>query len=153
MKWILSVALAMLVTLFCLDFAPVQKSLVYAQSTPTGQPDSYASVGEDESGDVSEQKGKKTVACDNYGYVWTMTIKGGKVTGTVQTTDCGTWKVTGTYKKKKLNVKATNQENNGCCEWFTYTGTFNKKTKVGSGTWANSSECGGTGSWTMSACK
>ena len=56
-----------------------------------------------------------------------MTIKGGKVTGTVQTTDCGTWKVTGTYKKKKLNVKATNQENNGCCEWFTYTGTFNKR--------------------------
>lgn len=152
MKWLFSIVLAMLVTLFCVGFTPAQKSLVYAQSTPTGNPTSVNAIGEDESGDVSEQKGKKTVACDNYGYVWTMSIKGGKVTGTVKTTDCGTWKVTGTYKKKKLNVKATNQENNGCCEWFTYTGTFNKKTKVGSGTWVNSSECGGSGSWTMSKC-
>lgn len=153
MKWLFSILLATLVSLFCVNFTAVQKSLVYAQSTPTGNPTSVGSIGEDESGDVSEQKGGKVVACDSYGYVWTMTIKGGKVTGTVKTTSCGTWKVTGTYKKKKLNVKATNQSSgNGCCEWFTYTGTFNKKTKVGSGTWVNSSECGGSGSWTMSKC-
>ena len=137
----------MLVTLFCVDFAPVQKSVVYAQSTPAGN---LASVGEDESGDVSDQKGKKIVACDNYGYVWTMSIKGKKVTGNVDTGDCGVWKVTGTYSKKKITLKATNQVSNGCCTAFTYTGSFNKKTKVGSGSWTNA--CSGSGSWSMSKC-
>lgn len=155
----LSIVAASLVTLFLVGIAPVHKSLVYAQSTPSGEPNSYASVGEDqsgdvgvdESGDISEQKGGKTVACDSYGFVWTLTIKGTKVTGTCKTTSCGTWKVTGTYKKKKINLKATNQDSsNGCCAWFTYTGTFNKKTKVGSGTWAN--DCGGSDSWTMAKC-
>ena len=160
MKRMLSIVAASLVTLFLVGIAPVHKSLVYAQSTPPGVSNSYASVGEDqgvdvgvdESGDISEQKAGKIVACDGFGYVWTLTIKGTKVTGTCKTTTCGTRMVTGTYIKKKINMKATTKASNECCEWFTYTGTFNKKTKVGSGTWANSSDCGGSGSWTMAKC-
>lgn len=58
--------------MFCVDFAP-QKSLVYAQSEPSGVP---TVTGEDMSGDVSDKKSKKIVACDNDSYVWTLTIKG-----------------------------------------------------------------------------
>jgi len=60
------------VALFCVDFAP-QKSLVYAQSETSGCP---TATSEDESGDVSNQKSKKIVACDNDSYVWNLTIKG-----------------------------------------------------------------------------
>jgi hypothetical protein len=148
MKWILSVVLAMLVTLFCVDFAPVHKSVVYAQSTPTGV---SASIGEDESGDVSDQKSKKIVACDNFGFVWTLSIKGTKVTGNVETGDCGVYKVTGTYKKKKITLNAKYQgSDTGCCSAFTYTGTFNKKKGSGSGSWTNACDLSGT--WSMSKC-
>ena len=146
MKWVLSMVFAMLVALFCVDFAPVQKSLVYAQSTPTS-----ASASVDDGEGVDEEINKKVVACDNYGYVWTINIKKGKITGNVDTGTCGVWKVTGTYKKKNITLNAKNQEENGCCTTFTYTGKFNKKTKVGSGSWTNA--CGGSGSWTMGACQ
>lgn len=149
MKWILSVVLAMLVTLFCVDFAPVHKSVVYAQSLP-GE---AGGAVEEES--IGELKTKKTVACDGFGFHWSFKIsKKGKIKGTVQTTNCGTRKVTGTYNKntQAITLVATMAPTQSCCKSFTYTGTFNTNTKSGSGTLVNSSECTGSGTWTMSAC-
>ena len=148
MKWLLSIVFAVLVTLFWADFAPVYKSLAYAQSTPTD-----ASTSADEN--ASEQKAsKKIVACDGFGYVWTFKIKKGNITGKVDTGGCGVWDVAGTYNKKTkaITLTATNPTggDENCCAVFTYTGTFKKKTKIGSGSWTNA--CGGSGSWSMGPC-
>ncbi|MBF8276564.1 MAG: Cold-active alkaline serine protease [Candidatus Brocadiaceae bacterium] len=150
MKWILSVVLAMLVTLFCVDFAPVNKSVVYAQSLP-GE-----AGGAVEEKSIGEFKAKKIVACDGFGFTWTFKIsKKGKIKGKVQTTNCGVRTVTGTYNKntQAITLVATTTPTESCCKSFTYTGTFNTTTKSGSGTWVNSSECSGSGTWTMSACQ
>ena len=150
MKWVLSIVVAMSVTLFLVDIAPVHKSLAYAQSLP-GEVGGYV---DDES--VGELKAKKIVACDDFGFKWTFKInKKGKIKGNVQTTNCGVRKVTGTYNKntQAITLVATKTLTQSCCKSFTYTGTFNTNTKTGSGTWVNSSECTGSGSWTMSACQ
>ena len=147
MKWLLSIVFAVLVTLFWAGFAPVYKSLVYAQSTPT---DASTSANED----VGEQKASKKIeACDVFGYHWTFKIKKNTIKGKVDTGSCDVWNVAGTYDKttKAITLIATNPNNNDCCTAFTYTGTFNKKTKIGSGSWTNA--CGSSGSWSMAACQ
>jgi hypothetical protein len=118
MKWVLSMVFAMLVALFCVDFAPVQKSLVYAQALP-GEASAYVDEGE------GELKAQKIVACDGFGYRWSFKInKKGKIKGSVQTTTCGVRKVTGTYNKntQAITLVATMTPTQSCCKSFTYTG-------------------------------
>jgi hypothetical protein len=143
MKWFLSIIFTALATLLYGEFVPSYKSLVYAQFKPA------ETTAGDEGGDVEVRKSKKIVVCEG-DIVFTIILNGTKISGNVDTIECGIWKLSGTLKGKKLNMKATNQENNDCCEWVIFKGTFNKKTKKGKGTWNNS--CDGNGPWTLSPC-
>jgi hypothetical protein len=78
---------------------------------------------------------------DGFNYVWTLIQSGDDITGTVQTTSCGTYTVTGTFTGTDITLNATGS----CCD-FTYEGTIDD-CENGSGNWT--SDCGGSGSWTM----
>lgn len=78
---------------------------------------------------------------DTYNYVWTLVQSGKEITGTVQTTSCGTYKVKGTLIGDKITLEAKGH----CCD-FIYKGTIVDCTS-GKGKWTN--DCGGTGSWGM----
>jgi hypothetical protein len=79
---------------------------------------------------------------DNYNYVWTLVQTGNDITGTVQTTTCGTYKVKGKITENKITLKATGK----CCD-FEFKGKI-VDCKTGSGSWTN--DCGGKGSWKAS---
>ncbi|GJL54905.1 MAG: hypothetical protein NPIRA02_20370 [Nitrospirales bacterium] len=79
---------------------------------------------------------------DMFNFVWTLVQSGSDITGTVKTTACGVYTVTGSLKNDNITLKATGN----CCN-FEYTGKIEDCQK-GSGTWTN--DCGGNGSWTMS---
>jgi hypothetical protein len=91
--------------------------------------------------------------CDVYDYVWHLQIVSpGSLAGTVDVISCGVWDVTGTFDSVNIQLHAVNPDpENGCTEWFTYTGTHTaKQGKTASGTWTNSA--GATGEWSMALC-
>lgn len=78
---------------------------------------------------------------DGYNYVWTLVQTEGDISGTVQTSTCGAYSVTGTFDGTNITLNATGS----CCD-FVYTGTIDD-CESGSGSWTN--DCGGAGSWSM----
>ncbi len=78
---------------------------------------------------------------DGYNYVWTLVQSGKDITGTVKVIGCGTYSVTGTFDGSNITLKATGS----CCD-FEYKGKI-VDCESGSGEWT--SDCGGTGSWSM----
>lgn len=155
MKFSASIVIPVLTGLSWIAFAPAHTSSVYAQSSPSGD---FLFVGDDEGAGAyaSSQKSKTFVVCDDLDFKWTIRIRGKKVTGTViyNNNKDEDWQVKGTYtnKTKKITLKATtDRSNSGCRSWFTCTGTFNKKTKKGEGSWVNS--CNSSGAYKMSPCR
>ena len=85
---------------------------------------------------------------DNYAFGWSFSPEtiGGSIVGTVATTACGNWKVTGNRSGQAITLTATNPAPSiGCCTAFTYTGTA--QCSSANGRWTN--VCGGSGSWNM----
>lgn len=78
---------------------------------------------------------------DANNYVWTLVQSGQDITGTVKTTSCGTYSVTGTFDGSNITLKATGS----CCD-FEYKGKI-VDCESGSGEWTN--DCGHKGSWSM----
>jgi hypothetical protein len=78
---------------------------------------------------------------DTFNYVWTLVQSGQDITGTVKTTNCGTYSVTGTFDGSNITLKATGS----CCD-FEYKGKV-VDCESGSGDWTN--DCGGKGAWSM----
>ena len=78
---------------------------------------------------------------DGYNYVWTLVQSGKDITGTVKVIGCGTYSVTGAFDGSNITLKATGS----CCD-FEYKGKI-VDCESGSGEWT--SDCGGTGSWSM----
>lgn len=78
---------------------------------------------------------------DGFGFVWTLQQGGDDITGTVATTGCGTYQVTGSLDGDQIELAATGN----CCD-FTYTGTVTDCASA-SGTWT--SDCGGDGTFSM----
>lgn len=87
---------------------------------------------------------------DNFNYLWTLNQSGTTITGTVVTTTCGTWNVSGTYTKPNITLTARiPSPRTGCCTTFTYRGTIRDNCS-GSGTWTNTGTgCGFSGTWSM----
>jgi hypothetical protein len=78
---------------------------------------------------------------DGFNFVWTLTQSGSDISGTVQTSTCGVYTVTGTIRGNNVTLNASG----ACCD-FTYTGTI-EDCESGTGTWSNN--CSGNGSWSM----
>ncbi len=78
---------------------------------------------------------------DGFGFVWTLQQAGDDVTGTVATTGCGTYDVTGSIDGDQLVLEATGN----CCD-FTYRGTVDDCASA-EGDWTNT--CDGSGSFSM----
>lgn len=79
---------------------------------------------------------------DSYGYIWTLVQTGTTISGTVVTTGCGTYSVTGTVSGGgDIVLEATG----ACCD-FTYRGSV-VDCATASGEWTN--DCGGQGTWSM----
>ncbi len=85
---------------------------------------------------------------DDYGYQYFLIAFGGKIFGIVKVTDCGVWIIRGNYSGSSFTFTATNPPpiEEGCTEWFTYTGTLESFSHA-SGTWVSSA--GSSGSFTM----
>ena len=79
---------------------------------------------------------------DSYGYIWTLMQTGTTIAGTVVTTSCGTYSVTGTVGGgSDIVLNAT-----GACCVFAYRGSV-IECETASGEWTN--DCGGQGTWSM----
>lgn len=78
---------------------------------------------------------------DSFNFVWSLVQAGDDVTGTVTTTSCGQYTVTGTITGSDLELNASGN----CCD-FSYGGTVNDCAAV-DGNWT--SACGGSGTFQM----
>lgn len=85
---------------------------------------------------------------DVWGYVWTLNISGGSITGTVDTGGCGIYRVSGSGRT--INAYSPTAE---CCDFTYYVTAVDKPARYAEGTWTNS--CGGSGTWsgTGGPCK
>ncbi len=95
--------------------------------------------------------GRVICTVDNYGNVYSLTLNGGVISGTMDSPYCGSYGcVTGTYQGLSFNMHMGCPS--GSCIGFTYTGVVDMNTKTASGTWANDGGAG-SGSFTMSLCR
>ncbi len=78
---------------------------------------------------------------DSFNFVWTLVQAGDDVSGTVTTSSCGEYAVTGTVTGNELALNASGN----CCD-FSYRGTVDDCASV-DGDWT--SECGGSGTFRM----
>lgn len=85
---------------------------------------------------------------DNFGFIWNLTQTGTSISGTVNTSRCGSYNVTGSYNDPQIILTATKPSPPpDCCMSFTYNGTIST-CSGGSGTWIN--PCALQGNWSMS---
>lgn len=85
---------------------------------------------------------------DVWGYVWTLNISGGVITGTVDTGPCGIYQVSGSGST--INAYGTNPD---CCDFTYYVTAVDRPNRYAEGRWTN--VCGGSGTWsgTGGPCK
>lgn len=85
---------------------------------------------------------------DNYGFVWTLSISGGVVSGTADYFGA-IWDVSGTGR----TINAYTRDPAAYCDFVYYVEFIDKPSRTASGSWANTS-CSGTGTWsgTGGAC-
>jgi hypothetical protein len=88
---------------------------------------------------------------DNYGYAWSLLQhEGGSVDGEVDTINCGTYQITGSYASDSLDLYAFRQDPYyGCVSWFEYWGQLEAPgCNYGNGSWVNESRLRGRWTWT-----
>lgn len=85
---------------------------------------------------------------DNWGFVWTLNISGGAVTGTAEYFGAY-WDVQGSGR----TINAYTRDPAAYCDFVYYVEVIDKPQRFASGSWQNTS-CAGTGTWsgTGSAC-
>ena len=106
-------------------------------------------------GPIATENAEAIQLCDGFGFVWNVTvIAGGAFQGSVRTNNCGTVPVSGGFTPSGAGIfftmYADQTPSGACCEGFMYVGNFGGGN--GSGSWYNSPDCGGSGSFSLQVC-